>query len=265
MSYIRSTLNGNCKLFSLCFQVLAHRYTGGMPGLPGANGMPGMPGIPGPHGPRGDDGRPGLKGQGGVPGPEGAKGSRGLVGSPGKTGSSGAKGDRGSPGTKGDAAGAGPISAANWKQCVWKNNDDKNSGELKVWLKAVLVLLGPFQWYVKYIDCWAFPHSQRNIVFARTLSRGIHCVCRVGKRHLASCGWYIPLTIYRRIFRSQLLGVWRGLGSMLGRKVINWLSVIFLCRISCASGMFLQQAGRRHGTEGGLPGEHASLWNWCQV
>ena len=66
--YVLYPVHSECKLFSLCFQVLAHRYTGGMPGLPGANGMPGMPGIPGPHGPRGDEGRPGIKGQGGLPG-----------------------------------------------------------------------------------------------------------------------------------------------------------------------------------------------------
>ena len=119
--------------------------SGGMPGIPG------MPGMPGPYGARGDKGDSGSRGERGptgimgtpgprgTPGEKGGRGSRGQTGTPGKTGPSGAKGDRGSPGTKGDAgpkgdaAGAGPIPATNWKQCVWKNiNDAKDSGKLKV-------------------------------------------------------------------------------------------------------------------------------------
>ena len=124
---------------------------------PCTGGMPGIPGIPGPYGPRGDrgdrgeQGRPGekgnsglqgIKGDGGAKGPPGEKGdrgSRGQNGSPGKTGpdgKTGNKGEEGSPGAKGDTGGkgekAGPISAANWKQCIWKKDDGLDSGKLKV-------------------------------------------------------------------------------------------------------------------------------------
>ena len=68
-----------------------------------------MPGIPGPYGARGD------------------KGGRGEQGRPGLKGDSGGKGE------KGDVATSAPISASNWKQCVWNNiHDGTDDGKLKV-------------------------------------------------------------------------------------------------------------------------------------
>ncbi|XP_078353266.1 uncharacterized protein LOC144638033 [Oculina patagonica] len=119
--------------------------THGFPGIPGSNGMPGMPGIPGPQGPQGRDGAKGQTGDKGSQGMMGPKGQRGIEGPrgkngpPGMMGIKGARGLVGDQGIKGDKGEKGesvtsPSSAVpqtNWKQCVWKSDDGKDSGKIK--------------------------------------------------------------------------------------------------------------------------------------
>jgi len=119
--------------------------THGFPGIPGSNGMPGMPGIPGPQGPQGRDGakgQPGDKGSQGMLGQKGEKGNeapRGKSGPPGMMGIKGTRGTAGDQGIKGDKGEKGesattPSSAVpqtNWKQCVWKAGDGRDSGKIK--------------------------------------------------------------------------------------------------------------------------------------
>ena len=74
----------------------------GSPGLPRHNGVNGHNGSPG------RDGRDGAKGEKGVAGPSGSRGE---------------KGEMGASGTDTDHR--------NWKQCAWKNNDNRNIGLIK--------------------------------------------------------------------------------------------------------------------------------------
>lgn len=102
-------------------------------GHPGTNGLPGMHGMPGSAGAPGRDGRDGVKGDQGNPGktgpqgPPGANGMKGVKGEPGIQGPAGQKGDQGD---KGDNGSARLASYMNWKECVWKKRDDKDSGEI---------------------------------------------------------------------------------------------------------------------------------------
>jgi len=64
--------------------------------------MPGMPGVPGPQGPQG------------------------IVGAQGK------KGDKGEKGESVKASPASAVPQTNWKQCVWKQSDGRESGKIKV-------------------------------------------------------------------------------------------------------------------------------------
>ena len=73
-----------------------------MNGAPGTNGIPGHPGVPG------RDGRDGAKGD---------------LGSPGQ---------KGSPGKSCDCAAPELSSHMNWKECTWKKEDGKDSGEIYV-------------------------------------------------------------------------------------------------------------------------------------
>ena len=41
------------------------------------------------------------------------------------------KGEQGSKGEKGEIVN-GAVSQTNWKQCVWKNDDGRESGKIKV-------------------------------------------------------------------------------------------------------------------------------------
>ena len=130
----------------------------GFPGIPGSNGMPGVPGVPGLQGQQGRDGEKGQTGDKGVQGLMGQKGDKGKQGSPGKSGApgmTGIKGDKGDGGSrgiigkpgeqgikglqgrKGDKGEKGEsptsvVSQSNWKQCVWKTSDSRNSGKIKV-------------------------------------------------------------------------------------------------------------------------------------
>ena len=133
-------------------------FAQGFSGIPGSNGIPGMPGIPGAPGPQGQQGKDGAKGEPGVKGPRGMTGTRGLKGNPGSLGKNGApgmmgiKGDKGHEGSRGSSGPPGikgvkgeqgskgekgeivnsAVSQTNWKQCVWKNGDGRNSGKIKV-------------------------------------------------------------------------------------------------------------------------------------
>ena len=133
-------------------------FATGFSGIPGSNGIPGMPGIPGAPGPQGQQGKDGAKGEPGVKGPRGMTGTRGLKGNPGSLGKNGApgmmgikgdkghegsrgsdgppgikgvKGEQGSKGEKGEIVNSA-VSQTNWKQCVWKNEDGRDSGKIKV-------------------------------------------------------------------------------------------------------------------------------------
>ena len=77
-------------------------------------------------------GAPGIPGIPGVPGRHGTTGSRGPVG------------EKGEPGEGGN--GYVDLVKSNWKQCVWKRQDSKDSGLIKVenlqiiniWLTSVV-------------------------------------------------------------------------------------------------------------------------------
>ena len=73
----------------------------------GKNGAPGMMGI------KEDKGREGSRGSNGPPGIKGVKG------------------EQGSKGEKGEIVNSA-VSQTNWKQCVWKNLDGRDSGKIKV-------------------------------------------------------------------------------------------------------------------------------------
>ena len=67
---------------------------------------------------------------GGAPGIPGIPGVPGNPGRDGMTGSRGPSGKKGEPGERGhDYV---DVVKSNWKQCVWKTNDDKNSGLIQV-------------------------------------------------------------------------------------------------------------------------------------
>ena len=55
----------------------------------------------------------------------GRKGERGLMGDKGRKGN---KGEKGESVTSPSSA----VPQTNWKQCVWKNNDAKDSRKIKV-------------------------------------------------------------------------------------------------------------------------------------
>lgn len=59
----------------------------------------------------------------------GIPGSPGL---PGPYGRDGAKGEKGERGTKGGKGEVGAQTPSNWKQCVWKKDDDRDHGLLQV-------------------------------------------------------------------------------------------------------------------------------------
>ena len=64
-------------------------------------------------------------------GVRGNKGDEGSCGSSGPPGTKGVKGEQGSKGEKGEIVNSA-VSQTNWKQCVWKNDDSRDSGEIKV-------------------------------------------------------------------------------------------------------------------------------------
>ena len=68
-------------------------------------------------------------GKTGPQGPPGANGMKGVKGEPGIQGPAGQKGDQGD---KSDSGSPRLASYMNWKECVWKRRDDKDSGEIHV-------------------------------------------------------------------------------------------------------------------------------------
>ena len=77
--------------------------------------LQGSPGLPGRNGVNGHNGLPGRDGR------DGAKGDKGVAGTPGPRG---VKGDVGPSGTDTDHR--------NWKQCVWRSQDGRDIGLIKV-------------------------------------------------------------------------------------------------------------------------------------
>ena len=61
----------------------------------------------------------------------GNKDDEGSGGSSGPPGIKGVKGEQGSKGEKGEIVNSA-VSQTNWKQCVWKNDDGRDSGKIKV-------------------------------------------------------------------------------------------------------------------------------------
>ena len=78
------------------------------------NGIPGSPGIPG------RDGRDGVKGEKGSTGKAGTQGQAGL------------KGERGEKEESQVLGSAHLPSHVNWKECSWKKEDDRDTGEIYV-------------------------------------------------------------------------------------------------------------------------------------
>ena len=61
--------------------------------------------------------------------------SSGSAGSPGNKGDTGARGSQGPPGPKGASGSFG----RNWKQCVFKKKDGRDSGLIKVTTELVVL------------------------------------------------------------------------------------------------------------------------------
>ena len=76
-------------------------------------------------GQKGENGNEGPRGKSGPPGIMGIKGARGIVGD------QGIKGDKGEKGQS-IASPSSAVPQTNWKQCVWKAGDGRNSGKIKV-------------------------------------------------------------------------------------------------------------------------------------
>ena len=106
----------------------------GMPGIPGPQGLQGRDGAKGQIGEKGSQGMLGQKGEKGNEGPRGKSGLPGMMGIKGTRGILGDQGIKGDKGEKGESV-TRPSSAVpqtNWKQCVWRNDDDRDSGKIKV-------------------------------------------------------------------------------------------------------------------------------------
>ena len=113
----------------------------GIPGTPGHNGLPGRDGLKGDDGMKGSTGDRGDKGATGKTGPKGSLGQRGSMGPIGIKGEKGIKGNvggRGEPGLQGEN---GTANSINWKQCVWKRDDGKDTGLIQVTFKATFYTL----------------------------------------------------------------------------------------------------------------------------
>ena len=97
-------------------------------------------------GPRGKKGDEGARGRQGLPGPRGNKGQTGPPGPKGPSGSAGSPGSKGNTGARGSQGPQGPKGAPgsfgrNWKQCVFNQYDDKDSGLIKVKTHFSTILL----------------------------------------------------------------------------------------------------------------------------
>eukprot|EP00118_Oscarella_pearsei_P018614 m.191352 g.191352 ORF g.191352 m.191352 type:complete len:247 (+) comp39447_c2_seq13:184-924(+) len=91
-------------------------------------GVAGLPGLPGNNGVPGRNGREGQRGSQGIKGDKGDTGTE-IQGPQGKTGQTGATGKKGQQGGRGVKGEKGTNSNGNnWKHCVWKKDDEKDSG-----------------------------------------------------------------------------------------------------------------------------------------
>ena len=113
----------------------------GIPGSPGHNGLPGRDGLKGDDGMKGAKGDRGDKGATGKTGPKGSLGKRGPMGPIGIKGEKGIKGNLGERGEPGPQGENGTANSINWKQCVWKRNDDKDTGLIQVIFKGKFCVL----------------------------------------------------------------------------------------------------------------------------
>ena len=89
--------------------------------MPGRDGLQGLKGSGGTKGAKGDKGAIGLMG------PKGSLGEQGPIGV-GQRGIKGEKGVKGEPGPQEESDNA----SINWKQCVWKRDDNQDTGLLQV-------------------------------------------------------------------------------------------------------------------------------------
>ena len=93
---------------------------------------------------KGSHGKNGAPGMRGIKRDKGHEGSRGSSGPPGIKG---VKGEQGSKGEKGEIVNKA-VSQTNWKQCVWKNDDGRDSGKIKV---------RKYQENLQFIPCITMP------------------------------------------------------------------------------------------------------------
>ena len=115
----------------------------------------GLPGEKGLQGERGDNGLIGVAGEKGERGAAGRVGSKGNSGKMGPQGPAGMKGIKGDGGEKGNKGNKGEIFQLNWKQCVWTNDDGRDTGKIQVDVHCCvyrrLCLLQPICLYSVYV------------------------------------------------------------------------------------------------------------------
>ena len=110
------------------------RGQGGLPGMMGTQGPQRRDGVEGQTGDKGAQGMLGQKGEKGNEGPRGKNEPPGIMGIKRARGMVGDQGIKGDKGEKGESV-TNPSSAVpqtNWKQCVWKADDGRDSGKVKV-------------------------------------------------------------------------------------------------------------------------------------
>ena len=110
----------------------------GIPGIPGPPGSQGRDGVKGQTGDKGSQGMLGQKGEKGNEGPRGKSGPPGMMGIKGARGTVGDQGIKGDKGKKGEGvtSSSSAVPQTNWKQCVWKADDHRDSGKIKVRVKC---------------------------------------------------------------------------------------------------------------------------------
>jgi hypothetical protein len=111
-------------LYKICLPFQATCGSPGIPGIPGNPGRNGMPGSRGSAGAKGETGERGTCGSPGIPGVPGNSGRDGMSGSSGPVGAKGEPGERESDDVD--------MVKSNWKQCVWKRLDTKDTGLIQV-------------------------------------------------------------------------------------------------------------------------------------
>ncbi|XP_028402269.1 collagen triple helix repeat-containing protein 1-like [Dendronephthya gigantea] len=166
-------------------------------------------------------------GSAGIPGIPGVPGSPGRNAGPGPAGPPGPKGDPGKPGESSYA------SNLNWKQCVWKLNDDKDNGliqncifnkkydntSLRVFYEGTLRSIGNGacnRWYFTFDGAQCIkPATIEGIVFVTSTQVNPH-----RHRHIEGFCDNVPKGHVR-------VGFWIGkcVGITLGNGYAGWKSV----------------------------------------